>query len=98
MNSIDGILEEVGEAHPDLIIITVNGVEAKAIEGMSKLFAKAKPHLVVAAKYIVDGIPTFKVVSQQLSELGYELYLDHFGFVKNEKPDQQAVIYAQPKK
>lgn len=91
--TIDSIVEETGISAPNFVIITVNGAEVEALEGMSNTLDKGV-HLVVAAKYVVKGVPTHQRVVALLEERGYRVIRDHYGFTKNENPKQQAVIYA----
>lgn len=95
-NTIDNIVAELGIDYPELVIITINGAEIEALEGMSHLLDQHKSHLVVAAKYKRGEEPIYRSVVALLEENGYQLTLDHYGFVKNEDPEQQAVIYANP--
>ena len=91
--TIDSIVAETGIGTPDFVIITVNGVEVQALEGMDNTLDKGAS-LVVAAKYVVKGVPTYHRVVALLEERGYRVIRDHYGFTKNENPEQQAVIYA----
>lgn len=93
-NSIDNVVSETGLPNLNFVIITVNGAEIEALEGMTKTLENDNLHIVIAAKYVVDGIPVYKRVATFLEEKGYELKLDHYGFTKNEDPNQHAVIYA----
>jgi FkbM family methyltransferase len=93
--TIDNIVEETGIGLPALVILTVNGVEVEALEGMTETLERENVHLVVAAKYVVDGKPVLDRVVDILGSQGYEVKLDRRGFVKNEDPQRQAVVYAQ---
>jgi hypothetical protein len=55
-------------------------------------------NLVIAAKYVIDGGPTYQSVAAMLQKRGYEVILDHYGFTKNEDPEKHAVVYAQKPK
>jgi FkbM family methyltransferase len=92
-NTIDQIIVETGISTPDFVIITVNGVEVEALQGMSQTLEKGT-HLVIAAKYVIGGVPTYQSVTKLLQSQGYEVILDHYGFTKNENPDEHAVVYA----
>jgi FkbM family methyltransferase len=91
--SIDDIVLEMSDRAPNFVIITVNGAEVKALEGMNRTLEK-DVHLVIAAKYVVQGEPTYQRVATLLEERGYHVILDHFGFTKNENPKRHAVVYA----
>jgi hypothetical protein len=91
--TIDDIVAETRIPRVDLVIITVNGAEVEALKGMDRTLEK-DVHLVIAAKYIVEGMPTHQRVTKLLEDKGYRCILDHYGFTKNENPEQQAVIYA----
>lgn len=92
-STIDEIIAETGVPTPDLVIITVNGVEVEALQGMKRTLEKGT-NLVVAAKYVIDGLPTYQPVTAILRENRYEVILDHYGFTKNEDPENHAVVYA----
>ncbi|MCK5180489.1 MAG: FkbM family methyltransferase [Candidatus Omnitrophica bacterium] len=96
-NTIDNIIRETNIKPPDLVIITVNGTEVEALEGMEAALEYDNLHLVVAAKYVVDGVPVIERVKALLEKKNYKLVLDHYGFVTNENPKQQAVVYASRK-
>ena len=93
LSTIDEIIAETGVPTPDLVIITVNGVEVEALQGMKRTLEKGT-NLVVAAKYVIDGLPTYQPVTAILRENRYEVILDHYGFTKNEDPENHAVVYA----
>jgi FkbM family methyltransferase len=93
--TIDNIVEETGIGWPALVILTVNGIEAEALGGMKNTLLGENVHLVVAAKYVVDGQPVLDRVVDILGGQGYEVKLDRKGFVKNEDPRRQAVVYAR---
>ena len=93
-NTIDNIIREQNIPSPNLVIITVNGVEVQALLGMEQTLKNPDLHLVIAAKYVVDGQPTWEQVESILTEKGFKVILDREGFTKNEKPEQQAVVYA----
>lgn len=95
-NTIDEIVAEIGVDIPNLVIITVNGVEVEALQGMERILDEGT-NLVIAAKYIINGTPTYQLVTTLLEKKGYNFILDHYGFTKNESPENHAVIYASQK-
>jgi FkbM family methyltransferase len=96
-STIDEIIGETSISTPDLVIITVNGVEVEALQGMERTLEKGT-NLVIAAKYVIDGVPTYERVTTLLQEKGYQVILDRYGFTKIENPDRHAVVYAHKKK
>ena len=95
VNTIDDIVAEKGFGSPSLVILTVNGVELEALQGMEAVLKGSNVNLVVAAKYVVNGRPVLDAVLEFLHAKGYETILDRYGFVKNEDPSRQAVVYAR---
>ncbi len=95
VNTIDDIVAERGIGSPSLVILTVNGFELEALQGMEAVLEGSNVNLVVAAKYVVNGRPVLDTVLEFLHTKGYEVILDRYGFVKNEDPRRQAVVYAR---
>jgi len=98
VETIDNLVAELGISSPNLVIITVNGLEFEVLQGMKKVLEEADPHLVIAAKYVVGKEAVLDCVLEFLSSMNYDVILDRYGFVKNEDPERQAVVYASKRK
>jgi len=95
-DTIDSVIEALGLGRADFVVLTVNGAEIEALEGMRNTLAQGC-HLAIAARYKRGGQPTYKTVVRMLEDSSYAVRLDHEGYFRNHDPKTQAVVHAFPR-
>jgi FkbM family methyltransferase len=75
VTTIDRILEERPDFHPDLVKLDIQGFELEALSGGDKLFGRTELFIVETSLFqFMGGQPITREVMKFMSDRGYELY------------------------
>jgi FkbM family methyltransferase len=71
--TLDSIATDLGLDGIDYIKMDIEGAELEAIEGAREVLEKSCPDLVIAAYHLRYGAPTYRILTQRLTVLGYSI-------------------------
>lgn len=75
MVTIDGLLKERPDFHPDLMKLDIQGFELEALAGAAATFGRTELYIMEASLYeFIPGTPLARQVISFMAERGFELY------------------------